>query len=202
MFESGCVTALFALLPNHGGKIRQNALRVLSVVTTDPAVCQQLAERDVAKLAPLLDHHDNVHMLQNVMSTIRNTSSSDERFARGFAMAGIVPKLLSVLQRNGPEGWASIRTDALSFFLASCTIDAVRDALVQGAGVMVLSTIASSSDSQISEIETCLILLSTLTSFRYESAYLDNAAHFSIEASCNALTCENGCKCRMQEVSL
>ena len=168
IFESGAVAALFALLPNHGGKIRYNALRVLSVVTTDAAVCQQLAERDVAKLAPLLDHHDNVHVLQMVMGTIRNTSSSDERFSRGFAMAGIVPKLLTLLQRNGPEGWASIRTDALSFFLASCTIDAVRDALVQGAGVMVLSMIASSSESQISEVETCLMLLSTLTSFSAE----------------------------------
>ena len=168
IFESGAVAALFALLPNHGGKIRYNALKVLSAVTTDSAVCQQLAERDVAKLAPLLDYHDNVHVLQMVVSAIRNTSSSDERFARGFAMAGVVPKFLNVLQRNGPEGWASIRTDVLSFFLASCTIEAVRDALVQGAGVMVLSTIASSPDSQISEIETCLMLLSTLTSFSAE----------------------------------
>jgi len=165
IFESGAVTALFALLPNHGGKIRFNALKVLSVVTSDSGVCLQLAERDVAKLAPLLDHHDNVQQLQMVMSTIRNTSSSDERFARGFAIAGIVPKLLNLLQRTGPQGWASIHTDALSFFLASCTIDAVRDALVQGSGVMVLSTIASSTERQISEIETCLNLLSTLTSF-------------------------------------
>ena len=73
-----------------------------------------------------------------------------------------------MLQRNGPEGWAAIRTDALAFFLASCTIDAVRDALVQGSGVMVLSAIAASTDSQISEIETCLMLLSTLTSFSSE----------------------------------
>ena len=96
IFDSGSVPALFALLPNHGQKIRHNALRVLGMVTQDAGVCQRLAERDVAKIAPLVDYHDNVHSLQMVMSVIRNTSSSDERFARGFAMAGIVPKLLQV----------------------------------------------------------------------------------------------------------
>jgi LSD1 subclass zinc finger protein len=157
IFESGAVPALFSLLPNHGNKIRHNALRILSIVTQDSAVCQRLAERDVAKLAPLLDQQDQVHLLQMVMSTIRNTSSHDERFARGFAMAGIVPKILQLLQRNGPEGWAAIRTDALAFLLASCTIDAVRDALVSASAVMVLSSIAS-SDSQVCLCYMCTVI--------------------------------------------
>jgi len=168
IFESGAVTALFTVLQTFGGKILLNALKVVSVTTTDPNVCQQLPDKHVAVLSHHLDDLSHVHILQMVCSTIRNVSTADERFARTLAMAGAVPKLLNVLQRSGPEGWAAIRTDALNFFLSACTVDAVRDALVQGSGVGVLASIAANPSSHISEIEVCLTLLSTLTSFSAE----------------------------------
>ena len=153
IFESGAVTALFTVLQTFGGKILLNALKVVSVTTTDPNVCQQLPDKHVAVLSHHLDDLSHVHILQMVCSTIRNVSTADERFARTLAMAGAVPKLLNVLQRSGPEGWAAIRTDALNFFLSACTVDAVRDALVQGSGVGVLASIAANPSSHISEIE-------------------------------------------------
>lgn len=47
---------------------------MISTVTSDHAVCNQLAERDIARLSQLLEDTSNVKQLQMVTATIRNAA--------------------------------------------------------------------------------------------------------------------------------
>jgi hypothetical protein len=69
------------------------------MIHTHYLVFAQLSERDVVHLIPLVDEHSQVHTLQMVTSTFRNLSAADERFGVSLAMYGLVPKLLSLLNR-------------------------------------------------------------------------------------------------------
>jgi len=188
IFETGAVSALFTLLPAYNGRVRQNALKVLSTISADASIAQHLTNQHVTMLTPLLDDLSNINVLQMVTAIIRSTSSADERFARSLVAAGAIPKLLGLIQRAGAEGMAQVRTDALNFFLSSVGVEVVRDQLVQNAGVGVLASIAASQDSHLSEVEVCLHLLQTLTAFSNEC----RGALFEIGGTSLMLDCIKG----------